>query len=300
MKIAYLAQTYPPMISGQAAVTQRLAEGMAERGHSVLVIAASERGTFYVEEQANLRIVRLRSFNNPFRVGQRILLWPWRQVYEELLRFNPDVVHVHDPLHSALAGIYATRGRQVRMVMTTHQLPWFVSNFIPVPLFLQKTVDMALWWYARWLCRQFDGVIAPTRTIAGVVWQHTGQMTYAISNGMDLDAFHPQPATPDERETQCAKYGLDPKLPIILHVGQLNVQKRVDVVIRAAARVMRNTNAQLLVVGDGKQRKTLIRLAQKLGIHEPTSTRTSRRTRARATSSDAKRSSSPAPSARRS
>jgi hypothetical protein len=38
MKIAYLAQTYPPMISGQAIVTQRLAEGMAARGHSVLVI----------------------------------------------------------------------------------------------------------------------------------------------------------------------------------------------------------------------------------------------------------------------
>ena len=268
MKIAYLAQTYPPMISGQAIVTQRLAEGMAARGHSVLVIAASESGTPYIEEQDNLRLVRLRSFNNPFRIGQRILLWPFRQVYAELLRFNPDLVHVHDPLHSALAGMYATRGRQVQTVMTTHQLPWFVSNFIPVPPRLRKAVDEALWWYARWLCKRFDTLIAPTGTIAEVVQQHTGRLPHVISNGMDLEAFQPEPTTPNERESLCAKYGLDPKFPIILHVGQLNVQKQADIVVHAAAWVMRNTKAQLLVVGDGKQRKKLIRLANELGIHE--------------------------------
>jgi len=268
MKIAYLAQTYPPMISGQAVLTQRLAAGMAARGHSVLVIAASEHGRHYVEEQANLRVVRLRSTRNPFRVGQRMLRSPWRKVYEELLRFDPDVVHLHDPLHSALAGIYALRGRQVPIVLTTHQLPWFISNFIPVPSGLQKTVDAALWSYARWLCRRCDAVVAPTQTIAAIVQKNTGCSPQVISNGMDLEAFRPERSTPDERETLCARYGLDPKLPIILHVGQLNVQKRVDVIVRAAAQVMQNTNAQLLVVGDGKERKALMHLAKKLGVQE--------------------------------
>jgi glycosyltransferase involved in cell wall biosynthesis len=267
MRIAYLAQIYPPMISGQAVATQRLAAGMAARGHSVLVIAASERGRPYLEEQANLRVLRLRSFQNPFQMGQSIMLWPWQQLYAELLRFQPDIVHVHDPLHSAIAGIYANRGREVQMVMTSHQLPWFVSRFIPVPTSLQKMVDRALWRYADWLCRQFHIVIAPTQTIAEVIREHTGHVPYTISNGMDLEAFHPQPAAPDEHQTLCAKYGLDPRLPIILHVGQLNVQKRVDMVVRAVAQVMQNTNAQLLVIGDGKQRKALIRLAHRLGIH---------------------------------
>lgn len=268
MKIAYLAQIYPPMISGQAVATQRLAEGMAARGHSVLVIAASEHGSPYIEEQGNLRVLRLRSFNNPFQMGQSIMLWPWQQIYAELLRFNPDIVHVHDALHSAIAGIYAKRGRKVQTVMTTHQLPWFISDFIPVPTSLQKMVDRALWGYAYWLCRQFHMVIAPTRTIAEVIREQTGHIPYTISNGMDLEAFHPQAATPDERQILCAKYGLDPRLPIILHVGQLNVQKQVDIVVRAAAQVMQNTNAQLLVIGDGKQRKALIRLAHNLDIHK--------------------------------
>lgn len=265
MRIAYLAQTYPPMISGQSMMTQRLAEGMAARGHSVLVIAASARGTSHVEDQANLRIVRLRSLNNPFRVGQRILSWTWREVYQELLRFNPDLIHAHDPLHSALMGIYAIRGWQVKTAFTVHQLPWFVSDFVPFRRF-RRIVDKALWVYARWLCAQFDTVIAPSRTISGMIEARTGIMPRTISNGMDLELFQPQPVVPNEREILCKRFGIKPEHPVILHVGQLNVQKQVDFVVQAAAQVMRQSDAQLLVIGDGKQRKALIRLARKLGI----------------------------------
>jgi hypothetical protein len=42
MRIAYLTQSYPPMISGAAHVAQQIAKGMAQRGHQVLVIAASD------------------------------------------------------------------------------------------------------------------------------------------------------------------------------------------------------------------------------------------------------------------
>jgi glycosyltransferase involved in cell wall biosynthesis len=253
------------MISGQSIITQRLTEGMAARGHSVLVIAASERGTPYVEDQANLRIVRLRSLNNPFRVGQRIMSRSWREVYKELLRFNPDLIHAHDPLHSALMGIYAIRGWQVKTAFTAHQLPWFVSDFVPFHR-LRRTVDKALWVYARWLCAQYDTVIAPSRTIARMIEARTGIMPRTISNGMDLETFQPQPVAPNEREILCRRFGLNPEHPVILHVGQLNVQKQVDFVIRAAAQVMQQFEAQLLVIGDGKQRKALIRLAKKLGI----------------------------------
>ena len=44
MKIAYISQSYPPMISGASFVVKRLADGMLERGHKVIVIAASDKG----------------------------------------------------------------------------------------------------------------------------------------------------------------------------------------------------------------------------------------------------------------
>ncbi len=267
MKIAYLAQTYPPMISGQSILTQRLAEGMARRGHAVLVIAASEHGRPYVEEKASLQVVRLRSSKNPFRVGQRILSWPWREASLELLRFRPDLVHTHDPLLPALAGMYALRGMQVKTIMTAHQLPWFVSDGIRFR-FLRTFIDKILWSYARWLCGQYDSLLVPTQMIAEMINDRTGIKPHAISNGMDLEAFTPQPPVSNEREILCKKFGLDPQRPIILHVGQLHAQKQVGIIIQAAAQAMKSSDAQLLVVGDGNQREALIRLAQDLGIQD--------------------------------
>lgn len=267
MKIAYLAQTYPPMISGQSILTQRLAEGMAARGHSILTLAASERGESYIEDKSNLRVVRLRSSNNPFRVGQRVLTWPWQDMYMELMRFQPDLVHAHDPLLPALSGIYALRGMQAKTVMTIHQLPWFVSESVRFPP-LRKLIDKMLWSYARWLCMQYDSLLVPTETVANIVYENTGMRPFAVSNGMDLGLFDPQQRMPDEREVLCRKFGLDPERPIILHVGQLHAQKQVEIIIRAAARVMKRSDAQLLVVGDGKHYKTLMRLAEDLDIKE--------------------------------
>ena len=43
MKIAIVCQSYPPMVSGAALVIQRLAEGIADRGHSVLVLSSSDQ-----------------------------------------------------------------------------------------------------------------------------------------------------------------------------------------------------------------------------------------------------------------
>src|SRR5512143_3698096 len=97
MKIALLAQSYPPMVSGAAIFVQTLAEGMARRGHQVLVLTASDRPSGYSESKGNLTIRRVRSLRNPFRVGQRFALWPFREIAAALEAFQPDVIHLHDP-----------------------------------------------------------------------------------------------------------------------------------------------------------------------------------------------------------
>jgi glycosyltransferase involved in cell wall biosynthesis len=87
-----------------------------------------------------------------------------------------------------------------------------------------------------------------------------------ISNGIDINIFNAEPGDSIKEARLYKKYDLDPGLPIILHVGRLDIDKNVDAVIRVAARVMKQAHAQLLVVGDGECRKNLIKLSRKLGI----------------------------------
>ena len=62
MRIAYLTQSYPPMISGAALVVERLAKSMAERGHQVLVIAASNKTILMLLIRKTLRYYAYAQF----------------------------------------------------------------------------------------------------------------------------------------------------------------------------------------------------------------------------------------------
>ena len=266
MKITYVCQSYPPMISGAALMVQRLAEGIASRGHEVLVVTASDRQRAYTDSTAGLKLARLRSFPNPVRVDQRFLLWPRREIAAELQAFHPDVLHLHDPLSAGLCALFVAHALDIPVVLTVHALPCLVSAYAPALPGLRQGIEAGLWAYGNWLHRQCEAIITPSRVIADIVSAHADCRPQVIGNGVDLKRFTPRLASLGEGEALRQKYGLDPYLPIILYAGRIDVDKRVDLVVRAAAQAMHTVDAQLLVVGDGRRRAAVMRLSEELGI----------------------------------
>ena len=266
MKIAYLNQSYPPMISGAAIVSGRLADCMAARGHRVLVIAASDRRDSYTSEEKGLRIVRLASIANPKRANQRFAPGGFGRIVSELKAFRADLIHTHDLLWMAATAMHVGRRMSIPVIATIHQLPWFITAYLPSIPGLKPMLKRILWDYGCWLNKQCECMIVPTQTIAQTVEKEAGITTEVIGNGVDLGSFTPISGQPGEVEDQCYQLKLDSEKPIILHLGRLDVDKRVDIVIRAAAAAMQRCDAQLLVVGDGECRADLMDLADQLGI----------------------------------
>lgn len=266
MRIAILTQSYPPMVSGAAVCAGRLAESMAARGHQVLVVAASERGGTYLTEEANLSVHRLHSHHNPLRVGQRFMLFPRREVLDALRKFQPEVIHAHEPLLMGLLGLEYARRQQIPIALTIHQLPWFAASYLPDVAGLRGRTESVLWIYARWLLRRFTHIITPTQTVSALIADKTGLLAQTISSGVDLETFHPAGG----RETAAARLRmkLPPGAPIILHVGRLDADKCVDHVVQAAAPALRRTDAHLVIAGDGRQKSGLIRLCETLGVSD--------------------------------
>jgi len=264
MRIALLAQSYPPMVSGAALVVWRLAQGLAARGHEVLVLAASDIGVAYDETCGSLQVARLHSIANPFRVGQHFLLWPRTEIRQKLEAFKPDLIHSHDPLVSSLASLGIMPA--VPHLLTIHQLPWFVSLFLPP--FLRSSAEWLLWTYGVWLYRRFNLLVTPSQMIADLVAHRIQSHPQPISNGVDTVRFNPTPARAGEAAALREKYGLDPQLPVILYAGRVDADKRVDRVVRAVALAMQITKAQLLIVGNGKQLNQIKHLAEQLAIRD--------------------------------
>jgi len=267
MRIAYITQSYPPMVSGASLVAKSLAENMAERGHKVLVIAASDRSESYKLIKGNLTVLRLRSIHNPMRVGQRFLLYPRRSILRSLRKFQPDIIHTHEPLQMGLLCLEYARRTNIPILLSVHQLPWFVSAYLPKFFGMKRVAESALWTYARWLLRQFTTLVTPTQTIARIIKSMAGIEPQTISHGIDLEIFRPHFPSSEEIATR-TRLKLPSNVPIILHVGRLDADKSVDLVIKAVEGVMRQTSAHLLLVGDGRQKPALMKLCKSLGIEK--------------------------------
>ena len=273
MRIAFLTQSYPPMISGAAISAQQIAEAMSNRGHKVMVIAASDREYAYHIYKDNLTVIRLRSLNNPLRVGQRFIPNPRHRVMKALKQFKPDVIHTHEPLQMGSIALKYGAHARIPVTLTIHQLPWFVASYLPG--ILKPLVEKTIWMYARISLQRYTALITPTQTIATIIEEHTGFKLKAVSNGLDTGIFHP-PLDPDsstgslsDPETATRiRLGLPLNVPVILHVGRLDADKSVDKVILATAPAILESEAHLLIVGDGCHKMRLIQLCRKMGIEK--------------------------------
>lgn len=268
MRIAFLTQSYPPMISGAAIAVKQLANEMAKHGHHVLVIAASDRKQPYVSMEYNLSVIRLKSIRNPMRVGQRLLVYPRTSVLKALHEFKPDIIHGHEPLLCWIGFEYA-RQMNVPTTLTMHMLPWFVTGYLPKPGVLQRLTEQTVWLYVRIFANNFTSIITTTKTASMTVSKTAGIRTETIPCGIDTRMFHPSLF----RESEIAARGrlnLPPDVPILLHVGRLDPEKNVDRILQAAALTMRESNAHLLIVGDGREKTALMKLSQSLGIADRT------------------------------
>jgi glycosyltransferase involved in cell wall biosynthesis len=265
MRIAYLTQSYPPMISGASLIAEQIARGMSTRGHEVLVIAASDTGAPYQIREDRLTVLRLASFRNPLRAKQRLLAFPHRSIMRTLRDFQPDIIHTHEPAQMGFLALKYACSTHIPVILTAHQLPWFVASYLPNIPFLRVAVEQLAWSYAGFLTGSFSSVISPTKTISDIIQAKTGYFPITIPNGIDLKTFTPQASTGEDAEIR-AQYNLPIDAPIILHVGRLDADKNVEHVLLAAQSVILKSNAHLLVVGDGSRKQALMELSKSLGI----------------------------------
>ena len=157
----------------------------------------------------------------------------------------------------------AAQKREIPVLITLHQLPWFVTKYCEK---LAINVERILWRYGRWFLTQCAASIVLMPQIAAIVREHTGCDPQIIPYGADLKYFKLNQLSQSESNHLRRKYELPEGIPILLHVGRLDIDKGVNYVIDTAAKVLQEREAILLVIGDGCKREALTKRCQDLGI----------------------------------
>lgn len=263
MRILIATDSYPPDVSGSSIFTQRLAQGLACRGHEVHLVCASDTGRTRTTRDGEVILHRLWSVPILVHPGVRFTPPPGvpRALRRLVARVQPDVLHVQDHFTLGRAAMRAAAARGIPVVATNHFMP---DNLMPyVPGTLRAVLTRVLWWDFKRIYGAADHVTAPTPTAARLTGEHgLRRPVEAVSCGVDVRRFRPRPGQAD---TARRSLGL-PDRPTIGYVGRLDAEKRLDELVRALALLLPHRPAQLVLAGTGTQLGKLGQLADDLGV----------------------------------
>ena len=282
MRIVIATAVYHPMINGVAVFAHNLAMGLVARGNEVVVICPSRTGKNYVLMEDGVEVHYLRSVQvkvypdqihdvpekksilgvklpTLYRHGFRVSVFPAIEVRKILDDFLPDVVHVQvsDPI--GLSVVSYARKNGIPVVTTEHNQPEVLTEPLRVPKLVKKPVDALLSAYFVNRQSKSDFVTMPTKKAIYKLLdgKDIEVPVAAVSNGVDLSAFHPGRVS---REF-CEKYGVPFGRPVVLYVGRVDPEKSVGSVIEAFASAHeRVPSAVLVIVGDGVDKIRLMDL----------------------------------------
>ncbi len=264
MKILIATESYYPNISGVAVFSHNLARKMAENGHVVHVVAPSPKLNPYTEEIEGVFVHRLASKINPFRKGYYISKSPFFKIRELMEEIRPDIIHLQDPAAISLATLMRARKMKIPVVVTNHFALDYVTSYLPLLRPIHPLIRFFLGTYLGWLYNRADVLTCPSQKIAEYfISRRLKSQPIVISNGVDLGRFMPEYG---DRKSILSRWKIDQSKPIILYVGRLDVDKKVSLLVQAMSTILQKTAAHLILVGEGKERENLQKIAKELGM----------------------------------
>ena len=245
MRIAYVTETYPPELNGVALTAQRTIEYLRNRGHEVELIRPRQKGEAACDEE-----------DKCLTPGCPIPLYPDLRLgfartgalMERFQRHRPQLVHV--ATQGPLGWAAARAARRCGLAVTSD----FRTNFHQYSRYYGLgLLGPAVYDYLRHFHNRTHRTFVPTRALRGELAKARFERLEVVGRGVETRLFSPDKRNEALRCTWAGKAA-----PVLLYVGRLAAEKNVTLALCAFEAVRRRLpDAQMVVVGDGPQRKKL-------------------------------------------
>jgi len=243
MRVAVVAETFLPAVNGVVGSVLRVVDHLALRGHEPVVVAPS--GQSYESRcGARIEVATVPAMHLP-RYRQLALARPAGDLTAVLRRLAPDVVHLASPAVLGLAAGRAARSLGIPSVAVFQtDLAAYAQRYrLPGGA-------GAAWRYLRAVHGTADLTLAPSSAAAAMLTAHGIGPVALWPRGVDLEQFSPASRDPGLRARLAPRGEL-----LVGVVARLAVEKRLELLARVSAL----PGVQLVVVGDGPQRRALTR-----------------------------------------
>jgi len=260
MRIMIASSTYAPAKNGQAVFTTNLAEGLATRGHKVMVVVDSNHKLESHTLVKGVEVVELGSISlNIFHSAVHFSPFPGSEVRRLVNSFQPEIVHIQDHYPSCRAAVHEARKQGIKIVGSNHFIPENLAPYVPILSKVKSVFDWVLWKWMLDVYKHVDVISAQSKAAADLI-QHQGlrKPILSISCGLDLQIYHPDPKF--NQQIYRDRFGIDLHKKAFLFLGRLDGEKRIDLLLRAMQRLSRD-DIQMVIAGEGRAEESLHRMA---------------------------------------
>jgi glycosyltransferase involved in cell wall biosynthesis len=263
MKILVVTESYWPNADGGALFERRLVQGLIGRGNEVSVWTPGPRFRSYDERDGAYTIHREKGVTFLANKKYKVSLFPFIKALQVIRRERPNVIHIHNCYWMGLFTMFWAHIYHIPVVATNHFMPEnALLNLSGIDM-LYRPLHRLIWSYLVWFHNRASYVTSPTPTAIKLLVDHGLKVpSEAISNGIDTAVFKPG----QDAAGVIKKYGLATDRPILLYVGRLDGEKRLDLIISALPLIKQQQNVQLVMSGFGVAMDDLKAQAQRLGV----------------------------------
>lgn len=267
MKILIATDTYYPNVNGASYFTQRLAAMLTKRGHEVFVFAPGASFKESVSTRDGVTIYGIRSIGVPIYPNFRIspLFFSRKAIKKHIQEIRPDVIHIQNHFMIGKGVALAAQELNIPIMGTNHFMPENLVHYFHLPKFAENWLKSFGWNQFAEIYRGLDAVSTPTKTAAHLIEKlGLGKKIIPVSCGIDLARFNPNNGGAYLKE----KFRIPDGRSILLYVGRLDKEKRIELIIRALPQIIKNVDAHLVIAGIGKLKNFLETLAQEIGVRD--------------------------------
>ena len=225
-------------------------------GHSVEIACADGTKPLNpVYKELNCKVHNIPFSRSPFSKGN---LKAYKMLKQLVETEHYDIVHTHTPNASMIARLACRKARKqgTRVFYTAHGFHFFkgapLKNWLmyyPVEKFCARYTDVLI------TINKEDFELAQKKL-------HVKKVCYVPGVGIDLERIKSVQA--DRCEVR-KSMGVPENCILLLSIGELNVNKNHQVVVKALAK-LGNKNVHYAIAGVGDQKDKLLNLAKELGV----------------------------------
>jgi 1,2-diacylglycerol 3-alpha-glucosyltransferase len=263
MDIVMFTETFLPHANGVTTSLLNARDALKRRGHKVTIYSAGPP----LLDAADVHFYGGKIFN--LYPDFPVALYPSRRSIKNNRRVRrepADLVHVHCPGPMGWRGYKASKELKVPLILTHHTLLEPLVRYAPIGW---KTIYRAgSRFITKKLVKNAATLIAPstaTRDELTAAYPEAGPKIRVVPTGIDTERFHPGLDAHTVRED----WGFDERHRVVLYLGRVSYEKRIDVLLDAFQRLhQKEPLARFVIAGTGPANDELQEQAKRLGVDD--------------------------------